>query len=185
MTSGGNLPHWSQDCATFATFRLADSLPEETLAVLRTERAQWLAAHPEPWDSPTAAEYRALFPRRFHALLDAGHGSCILRQAAIRGIVEDSLRHFADIRYSLYAFVVKPNHVHVLFMPETGQDGRKIIRGWKSFTANAINVLLGRRGAVWQKESYDHLVRDVQEFNAYRAYIRRNDPDLAFDAYNV
>ena len=184
-TSGGNLPHWSQECAIFVTFRLADSLPQEVLTVLRTERTHWIADHPEPWDASTKAEYRMLFPRRFHALLDAGHGSCILGQAPVRDIVESSLRHFADIRYSLYAFVVKPNHVHVLFMPEPGVDGNKIIRSWKSFTANAINALLGRDGPVWQKESYDHLVRDAREFNAYRAYIRSNAPQLAFDAYGA
>jgi len=91
--------------------------------------------------------------------------------------------HFADVRYSLYAFVVMPNHVHVLFMPEEGCDGRKIVQDWKSFTSKAINRALNREGAVWQKESYDHLVRDVREFNAYRAYMRQNNASQAYDAY--
>ena len=239
-TQGGNLPHWSQHCATFVTFRLGDSLPEGKLERLQAEREEWLKAHPRfqrrrdvlvasdkeglnPSDAARCrvydlrstellsgsdaarcrvyvdatsrrvnmglsvdeeeSEYRELFSERIQRWLDAGHGSCILRQAEVRQIVEDALRHFADIRYSLYAFVVMPNHVHVLFMPEEGCDGRKIVQGWKSYTAKVINRVLRRTGAVWQKESYDHLVRDVEEFKAIRAYIRRNNAKLAYDAY--
>ena len=247
-TQGGNLPHWSQQCATFVTFRLGDSLPKGKLAQLQTEREEWLKAHPwfqcrrdvlvasdkggqnpsdaarcrvyvdatsrrvnEGGDEQTPpqevarstaygtrrdaastvcrvkeeAEYRELFSERIQRWLDAGHGSCILRQVEARQIVEDALRHFADIRYSLYAFVVMPNHVHVLFMPEEGCDGRTIVQGWKSYTAKVLNQVLGHAGTVWQKESYDHLVRDVEEFNAIRAYIRGNNAKLAYDAYPV
>ena len=184
-TLGGNLPHWSQACATFVTFRLADSLPQEKLAEFIGERTSWLDSHPKPIDEAAEVEYRVRFQKRFHDWLDAGYGSCILREASVRQVVEKSLMDFADIRYSLYAFVVKPNHVHVLFMPEDGFDGRQIVRAWKSYTAKQINRLLNRTGIVWQKESYDHLVRDVRQFNAYRAYIRHNDVNLAYDAYAV
>ena len=184
-TLGGNLPHWSQRCATFVTFRLADSLPLEKLAEFNEERTAWLDTHPQPFDEATAKEYRVRFQKRFHDWLDAGYGACILRDAAVRQIVEKSLMDFADIRYSLYSFVVTSNHVHVLFMPENGFDGRQIVRAWKSYTAKLINQRLNREGTVWQKESYDHLVRDVRQFNAYRAYIRRNDANLAYDVYEV
>ena len=204
---GGNLPHWSQSCATFVTFRLGDSLPAGKLAQLQAEREEWLKAHPgrrgedsastgvgvcrrgvltaSGWSEAEEREYRELFSARLQRWLDAGHGSCVLREERIRQIVEDSLRHFADIRYSLYAYVVMPNHVHVLFMPEEGFDGRKIVADWKRFTAKAINAASGASGELWQKESYDHLVRDVAEFNAVRAYIRGNAPHLAYDAYSV
>ena len=45
----------------------------------------------------------------------------------------------------------------------------------KSFTANEINVVLGSPGrAVWQKHSYDHIVRDQEQLWAFQRYIRRN-----------
>jgi len=128
-------------------------------------------------------EYHELFSKRFQDGLDAGHGSCILRDERMCAIVEDKLRHFVDLRYSLYAFVVMPNHVHVLFMPEEGFDSRTIVAGWKSCAAHDINRIFKRTGTLWQKESYDHLVRNVEEFNRIRAYIRGNDPRLAFDVY--
>jgi len=76
-----------------------------------------------------------------------------------------------------------PNHVHVLFMPTQGFGVPTIVQAWKGFTAKAINRTLGRAGTVWQKESWDRLVRNVEQFNAYRAYIRGNSASLAFDVY--
>ena len=182
-TRGGNLPHWSQQCATFVTFRLADSLPDNKLDAYREEQEVWVSAHPEPWDVQTCEEYQRLFPDRFQSWLDSGYGECLLKNEKVREIVEVSLNHFAEKRYSLYSYVVMPNHVHVLFMPEEGFDGREIVSAWKRFTAKEINKLLNRQGSVWQKESYDRLVRDVEEFNTYRSYIRSNNEKLAFDAY--
>ena len=190
-TRGGNLPHWSQTCATFVTFRLGDSLPAEKLAKFQAERDEWLRTHPRgrgvlsasDWSDDEVREYRELFSERLQRWLDVGHGACVLRDERIRQIVEESLWHFANKRYSLYAFVVMPNHVHVLFMPEDGWDARKIVADWKRYTAKSVNVARGLAGSMWQKESYDHLVRDVREFNDIRAYIRSNDPQIAFDAY--
>ena len=182
-TSSGHLPHWSQRCATFVTFRLADSLPAGKLTAFAAEREEWIGQHPEPWDEKTEAEYEELFPARFQAWLDAGCGSCILADASCRRIVEETLRHFDGVRYSLYAYVVMPNHVHVLFMPAEGFAGAEIVQAWKSYSAKALNRARNASGVVWQKESYDHLVRSVEEFNHIRSYIRNNAPHLAYDAY--
>jgi len=183
--TSGHLPHWSQRCACFVTFRLADSLPETKLRAYQAERDEWLAVHAEPWDDAMRAEYEELFPQRFQKWLDAGYGSCALRSDSCRIVVENALRHFDGERYSLYAYVVMPNHVHALFMPTEGHDAQTIVSGWKSFSAKAVNKMLNRSGSFWQKESYDHLVRDVEEFNAIRSYIRANDPCKAWDAYVV
>jgi len=53
-----------------------------------------------------------------------------------------------------------PNHVHVILrLPEDAELG-KILHSWKSFTAKEANHVLGRTGPFWQREYYDHLVRD-------------------------
>jgi len=180
---GGHLPHWAQRCTVFATFRLWDSLPATKCQAFEAEHDEWLAAHPRPWDEQTEALYHELFPTRFQKWLDAGYGSCLLADEASRADIESALRHFDSIRYSLYAFVVMPNHVHVLFMPTEGFDGLAIVRDWKSYTAHSINRRLKRSGPLWQKESYDHLVRNVESFNAIRSYIRANDSAKAYDVY--
>lgn len=147
------------------------------------ERDEWLAAHPEPWDAATAEFYHAEFDERMQEWLDAGSGACLLRLSEARLVVEDALRHFDGIRYLLYAYVVMPNHVHIIFMPMEGFDIPTILHSWKSYTAKAIDKALRREGVVWQKESWDRMIRNAGQFNATRSYIVGNDPNLAFDAY--
>jgi len=60
-----------------------------------------------------------------------------------------------------------PNHVHVVVRPNPDHELMRIVHSWKSFSASRANILLGRRGAFWQPEYYDHLIRDeVELFHA-------------------
>ena len=180
----GNLPHWQQPrCACFVTWRTADSLPQSKLAELEEERMFWTANHPHPWDSDTRREYNRLFEGRIQEWLDAGGGACVLRQVLLRRKVEDVLRRFDGSRYQLYALVVMPNHVHVLFMPLGEQSVRDIVRTWKGVSARAVNQALGATGDFWQKESWDHLVRSERQFAKFVRYIRTNDPTIAYSVY--
>ena len=94
-----------------------------------------------------------------------------------RQIVLDSLIHgHVAGRYHLYAACVMPDHVHFLIEPqpkETAQDGStvfhaltSILHSIKSFTAHEINKAISGDGPVWEKESFDRLIRsegDLQE----------------------
>ena len=184
VATRANLPHWNKEkTASFVTFRLADSLPTEKLLKLEESRTAWLAAHPQPWDAETAKEYFSTFDETVQGWLDAGHGSCVLADDACRQIVEDALWHFAGERYDLYAHVVMPNHVHVLFQPLGESTISGILESWKRFTARRINERMGKGGALWQKESFDTLVRSPRHFQTIIGYIKRNDPDKAWVVY--
>jgi REP element-mobilizing transposase RayT len=109
-------------------------------------------------------------------LLDgAASGPRFLRQPEIAELVMAALGD-GDLkfrRYQLHAFVVMPNHVHLLVTPSV------IATRWlgplKGFTSYQANGLLGSHGsAFWQDESYDHLVRSDVEFERVRVYIERN-----------
>lgn len=50
----------------------------------------------------------------------------------------------------------------------------KIMHSLKSYTANEANRFLGRTGPFWQRESYDHLVRDDRELVRIAEYIAHN-----------
>jgi carbamoylphosphate synthase large subunit/REP element-mobilizing transposase RayT len=170
-----NLPHWEQkDAAYFVTFRLADAVPENILRRWKEELEAWRKFHPEPWNSDTKHEYQKRFQDSREHWLDQGHGECILKRSDLAEILVNALRHFDRDRYLLDAFVVMPNHVHVLFQPAKGQALADILHSWKSFSAKAINRQLGRSGRVWQDESYDRIVRDWNELVRYRDYIARN-----------
>jgi carbamoylphosphate synthase large subunit/REP element-mobilizing transposase RayT len=174
-TTRRNLPHWQQkDAAYFVTFRLADAVPKNILRQWKEEFETWRKFHPEPWNAETKYEYQKRFQDSREHWLDQGHGECILKNSDAAEIVVNALRHFDRNRYVLDAFVVMPNHVHVLVQPAKGQVLADIFHSWKSFSAKAINQLLGRAGRVWQDESYDRIVRDWNELVRYRDYIACN-----------
>ncbi len=50
----------------------------------------------------------------------------------------------------------------------------RIMHNLKSFTARTCNELLGRDGAFWQDESFDHCVRDEEELYRIIAYVENN-----------
>ena len=169
------LPHWQQQGKfIFATWRLADSLPQEKLDEWRAEKDLWLSSHPEPWDSTTENEYHERFSKSIDAWLDAGSGECILKDPAISDVVEGALKYFDGERYLLDAFVVMPNHVHVLFRLSPEHLLEDVIHSWKSFTAKEINKLRGTEGEVWQKDYWDRIVRDADHRANVLEYIRKN-----------
>ena len=181
----GRLPHWEQgNVWYFITFRLADSLPEGVVEKIRHERQQWLKQHdPDNLTSEEKIEYYTLFSKRVEDLLNAGHGSCILKDPPIAQIVENALLHFnsggapvaeKESRYTLDEYVIIPNHVHLLVKPLGDHSLPQILHTWKSFTAAEIKKALGKQGHIWQKESYDHIVRNQESFLAFRTYIRNN-----------
>ncbi|MDL1983313.1 MAG: transposase [Deltaproteobacteria bacterium] len=171
----GNLPHWRQKGVSyFVTFRTADSLPHEKLTKWKTEKEAWIADHSEPHNEKTKREFYKKFPERLQQWLDQGHGECLLKQQDLKDIVERAMLHFDDVRYDLDAFVIMPNHVHVLVTPKRGHALSAILHSWKSFTANEINKRTARTGAFWQKESFDHIVRNPAQLEKIRQYIREH-----------
>lgn len=84
------------------------------------------------------------------------------------------MEHFHHSRVMVGDYVVMPNHVHALLTPLTGHELEDILHSIKSYTANEINRSLGRTGTFWQKESYDHVVRDFDQLEAYQQYIAAN-----------
>ena len=79
------------------------------------------------------------------------------------------MMRFDGERVHHHAWVIMPNHVHLLFTPV--EEMGKLIRIWKSVSATGIG-----KGPIWQRNYRDSMIRDRQHFaNAVR-YIRRK-PD--------
>jgi REP element-mobilizing transposase RayT len=172
---GNTLPHWQQKEATqFVTWRLWDSLPKAKLDQWEAERNAWMSRHPKPWDEKTTKQYHHHFSYCLDEWLDMGSGSCLLRDHGIRKIVADSIQHFNGERYRLWAFVITPNHVHVLFSLLAPNRLEDILHSWKSYSANIINKKLNRKGKVWQRDYWDHLVRNEKDFYRLLQYVKQN-----------
>ena len=183
----GILPHWRQaGCTYFVTFRQADSLPIAVQRELRHERQLWLV---NQGIDPDAGNWKTIFSRlpkekqreyerrvgaKLNALLDAGFGSCVLGNGTIANIVADALDYFHGDRVATGDIVVMPNHVHVLLTPLDGFELEEILQSVKSYSATQINRRLQTTGNLWQRDSYDHIVRDFDQLLAFQRYICAN-----------
>ncbi len=174
----GRLPHWEKESATyFITFRLADSLPSEVLDRIESERDSIVLTAKQLARDLSSSERRKieqLSTKIIERYLDNGQGSCHLRNPAIADLVADALRYFDNRRYRLLAWCIMPNHVHVVARFFPGETLASVIPSWKSFSAKRANLILGSGGAFWQKEYYDHLVRDESEFKHAIQYVADN-----------
>ncbi len=84
--------------------------------------------------------------------------------------------------YTLHAFAILGNHVHLLITPHAPVSVLKSLEGTTSRRANQILNRTGTR--FWQDESHDHWVRNAREFARILAYIEENPvrADLATSA---
>lgn len=99
-------------------------------------------------------------------------GPLHLSRPEIAQCVVDSRRYGQDTLayYVLHAFVVMPNHVHLLLTSRVAVP--KLLRSIKGFTARKANQILGSTGKpFWQDESYDHVVQNREEWQRIRRYI--------------
>jgi REP element-mobilizing transposase RayT len=138
---------------TFLTCRLRDSLPPgQNFPKVGTGRA--FAAVDRVLDQATA-------------------GSPHLSRPEIAAIVEKAILQRQEQDYRLHAWVIMPNHVHLLITPWRHISG--ILQSLKGQTGRACNRALGLTGKpFWQDESYDRLVRDPADFDRMARYIETN-----------
>lgn len=189
ITRKGTLPHWHQDGKIqYITFRLADSIPQQKLTILRELAADFKSRNPEPWSAETVKLYRRLISRSTEKMLDNGYGQCILRRPEIREIVEKTIMFKDGTDYRVISYVIMPNHVHLLLLLAPGRLTHAIMHSIKSYSSSQIKKLHPVTGSVWQRESYDHIVRNLDELEHCIAYIRANPhglPSTDFSLYTA
>ena len=100
-------------------------------------------------------------------------------------------------------FVVMPNHVHGIIMinePDVGAGSQpapaettkikriplsEIVRQFKTFSARRINESRKTPNVpVWQRNYYEHIIRDYKSLDNIRAYIINNPARWAIDKNN-
>jgi type I restriction enzyme R subunit len=182
------LPHWRQDGATyFLTFRLSDSIPAPVIRQWDYEKRQWLSARGvrcgegDDWKAQLdklSVHDQTLFQKHFarllHVELNKSHGECFLKHAVCIAEIRSQLIALDGSRCHVGDFVIMPNHVHLLLTPAPGETPELLLKSLKGASARRCNRALGRSGPFWQADSYDHIVRDLEELLRYREYIRDN-----------
>jgi hypothetical protein len=102
-------------------------------------------------------------------------GPLWLADPAVARLVSDAIEYGEHGRgfYRLHAWVIMPNHVHILITPKV--EVASIMRWLKGSTARDANRLIGRTGErFWQDESWDHWIRRDEGFSRTRRYIEEN-----------
>jgi putative transposase len=87
-------------------------------------------------------------------------------------LMVDAHKHYDGTGYILHAYVVMPDHLHVLLTPaEAIEKSVQLIKGGFSFRAKRE---LGWNGEVWQPGFTDHRIRDSEDWERHLKYIRLN-----------
>jgi REP element-mobilizing transposase RayT len=154
------LPHWQpEDAAVFVTWRLDGSEPHQPAVIglapgkAFAEFDRWLA---------TAA------------------GPTWLSDSRVARCVIETLRygqHSLGL-YELLAWVIMPNHVHVLIEPKAQLP--RIMLSIKNYSAKRANQILGRKGPFWREEFWDHWARSRDERTRIIDYIELNPVTAGF-----
>ncbi|MCU0782678.1 MAG: transposase [Verrucomicrobia bacterium] len=191
----GYLPHFDAPHVTqLLTFNLDDAFPVQ-------RRAEWEVFLQPPdgarnsfresdADSPDLRnKFRAPgtasnsaqseFRRRLEAWLDRGHGDCWLRREAVAALVEENLLAGHSRDCALQAWVIMPNHVHLIVdVWETPLS--RLVKQWKGTTATKVNRLLGRAGHFWQEDYFDTRIRDAKHLAQAIRYVENNPTKAKF-----
>ena len=187
-----NLPHIQPPGATFfITFNLTGSIPRHIIQRYITEKRKLETAEQITFkQKQNSREKKLEWFRKFEETLDqANNGPVWLRNEKIAKLVSESLHHLNGKVYSLISYCIMANHVHVVFTPLKIQPSviddkqtniisyhslSSIMHSLKSYTAQKANQILGRSGAFWQEESYDHCIRNPDELHRIITYVLNN-----------
>jgi putative transposase len=197
------LPHIAPVGASFfVTFRLADALPQKVVQALKWELEQAIQVleqdKPNHYKKLIQDEKKRFFGKYDYQLDHKPFGSCILSKSEIATIVKEQLYRHDGILYDLMAYCIMPNHVHILIdtaiqvteyeivdgektpflmsnLPDDFKELDQIMKKIKGASAYYANKLLGTTGTTfWQKDSYDHFIRNDKEWNNIVSYILEN-----------
>jgi REP element-mobilizing transposase RayT len=111
--------------------------------------------------------------RRTAALSAAPSGPRWLTEPEVAtGVVRILREGVTDGRFDLAAYVLMPNHIHLLLKPE---DTLPLQIAWiKGRTAFEANRVLKRSGSFWAKDYFDRWIRNRNECEKVIRYVERN-----------
>lgn len=119
---------------------------------------------------PVRDDHKMNFDRTFFVTTVTAARLPIFRNGAAANLFIDTLAHYRDEgKYLLHEFVVMPDHVHLLLTPCNEISLERAVQ----FIKGGFSFCL-KRGHVWQQGFTNHRIRDFQDFEEHREYIRMN-----------
>ena len=109
--------------------------------------------------------------RTFFATTKTSQGRPLLQSERNATLMIDVLRSYvAAGKFQLHDFVIMPNHVHLLM----SVGGDMTIEKAMQFIKGGFSYRLKERGSVWQPSFTNHRIRDWEDYERHREYIRVN-----------
>ena len=167
------LPHWEVARGRyFITVRCAGSLPRDV--VERLAEINHTLALIEPRSPQFAALQRESFQTLEKYLDDTVAAGPLVGEAA--RLLTDEFAGSEALGFAISHFSILPNHWHTLLAATTATppDLSTFMKGLKGRSGKRIRELIGGSGPVWQREWFDHWVRNEAEWERVVAYLRAN-----------
>ena len=108
----------------------------------------------------------------------------ILAEQAVVKIIQDELA-FASSKHGWHVgrYVIMPDHIHFFARSEpTAKNLSSFMKLWKEWTSKRIQKEIGAAGNIWQKEFFDHLLRNPQSYDLKWQYVAENPVRAGFVA---
>lgn len=170
-----NLPHWLvADHSYFVTLRLRGTLPSNVVKEMQEERELLWS---EQADEARFGKMRREQFRKLERILDsAKSGNCWLDDPSVADMVLENLEWLKIQGWKIYAAVLLSTHAHLLLRSEEGRPAELLhdLGQFKRHSAREANRLLGREGALWAREDFDHWIRTREKFEGTVRYIANN-----------
>ncbi len=95
----------------------------------------------------------------------------IFRRGATSNLLIETLAHYRDQqKYLLHEFVIMPDHIHTLITPSPEISLERAMQ----FIKGGFSFRLKMHGTVWQPSFSNHRIRDLEDYENHREYIRMN-----------
>ncbi|MDP2174196.1 MAG: transposase [Candidatus Cloacimonadaceae bacterium] len=181
--------HWSHgphyqfsDSIIFLTWRLAFTLPKHLIALFEELKAETITDN-NMQDLESQKNRNAYLFQRFQeydlALAKFQNPGFSLNEPVLAKIVTEAFHHLDGKKYELHAYCVMSNHVHILIKALTDEAGKyyyvsNIVQSLKRYTANHINIALGKKGQIWDDFYFDRIIRNMSNYENVVNYILSN-----------
>ena len=179
-----NLPHIQiEGCIYAISFRLAFSLPKPILDKLKNDKKLY-EENCKKLEGEQLKLYKDENSKKYYEDFDSFLGKYKnsanwLLTNEVAKVVAESLHFWHNKRYDLYCYCIMPNHVHLIIKPYRKNEDyyyslSEILFSIKRYTVKKCNKILKREGQFWQHEYYDHVIRDIKDFNYQILYTLEN-----------
>jgi REP element-mobilizing transposase RayT len=162
--SRGYLPHFDgREVPQFVSLHIFDSVPASVLVRWKREL-----------DVTKSKSDRILLQRRIEKYLDHGYGLAFMKHHRIASMIQNVLLASDGESYRLSAWVIMPNHIHLLATRFEDYMLADIMQTLKSITSHKANRILKRHGQFWMPDYFDRYVRNAEHFAKTVRYIEDN-----------